>query len=102
MAGETVFPFGAKIGQVIEVTSTTHNTDIDEFVVLANATSNAITITLTTEKGAFHHIKKTDSSSNTVTLDPSSGNIDGGSTKVLVSPYDSFTVACDGTNWWVL
>ena len=87
---------------VTDVSSSTYTADDDDQVILADATSNNIVVTLTTGAGRVFHVKKVDSSSNTVTLSPSSGNIDGGSTKVLASQYNSFTVACDGTNWWVL
>lgn len=41
-------------------------------------------------------IKKTDSSENTVTIN---GNIDGGSSSVLVRENNVITVASDGTDW---
>ena len=41
-------------------------------------------------------IKKTDSTENTVTIN---GNIDGGSSSVLVRENNVITVAADGTDW---
>ena len=45
-------------------------------------------------------VKKTDSSTNAVTLDGNaSETIDGATTLALTAQYDSATVVCDGTNW---
>ena len=70
-------------------------------VVLANATSGNINVTLPSPSviGITIEVKKTDASVNTVTLTPSSGTIDGQSSIVLTDQYMGFTVVADGTNW---
>lgn len=75
-------------------------------VILGDATSGAITITLPTAvgfSGKVFNIKKTDSSVNSVTIaTTSSQTIDGALTAPLISQYQSFTLVSNGTNWSVL
>jgi hypothetical protein len=69
-------------------------------VVLANATSGSVTITVpaaTGNKGKIFNIKKIDSSANTVIIAAASGNIDGSSTRTLALQYDSYMLASDGS-----
>lgn len=48
-------------------------------------------------------IKKIDNSINTITVDPSgTEQIEGGLTAVLTTQYESISIVCDGTAWWVL
>lgn len=48
-------------------------------------------------------VKKIDSSANTVVLTtPGAEKIDGADTRILTDQYDSVSVVCDGSNWWVL
>lgn len=75
-------------------------------VVLCDATSGAITVTLPTavgNDGRHYHIKKIDSSGNAVTIDgDGSETIDDGATAVIGVQYECVTVVSDGTEWWVL
>ena len=75
-------------------------------VLLADASGGAITLTLPNASGASGvqlDIKKTDSSQNAVTIDGfSSQTIDDETTHALTTQYDSLTVFCDGTEWWIL
>jgi hypothetical protein len=73
--------------------------------VLANATSGAFNVTLpdATLTTNFYTVKKTDSSTNAVTVNTtSSQTIDGGSTAVLTVQYASITVVSNSTNWYVI
>jgi len=75
-------------------------------VILANATSAAITVNLlaaaTAGDGFMVIVKKTDSSSNTVTIDGnSSETIDGATTYVISTQNDSVMLVCNGTSWAV-
>jgi len=81
--------------------------EIDE-MINADATSGAIVVNALTPEakydGVTFTIKKIDSSANTVTIKSSSGNIDGtlGTTGIVISvQYDSITIVCDGTNYWI-
>lgn len=77
----------------------THN-----FVAVSASAANR-TITLPTAAGITgreYTVKKTDATSNTVTIDgAASETIDGDLTLVLVSQYQSVTLVSDGTNWLV-
>lgn len=85
-------------------TSTSATTD--DYLILANATSASITVTLPVaadSDGTVIVVKKTDSSSNTVVVDGNgSETIDGATTQTLTSQYDSISVACDGAVWWIV
>jgi hypothetical protein len=77
-------------------------------VVLANATSSTLTVTL--PHAAMHNgrqitVKKTDSSANKVIVKAVSGTIDGTAAstgKQIFLQYESLTVVSDGSNWHVL
>lgn len=74
-------------------------------VVLCNCTSNAITVSLPTAVGneAIYNIKKTDSTANAVTIDPSGAQtIDGAATAVISVQFASLTLVSDGSNWHVI
>jgi hypothetical protein len=74
-------------------------------IVLANATSANLTITLpTAASNIFNYaVKKTDSSTHTVTLaTTSSQTIDGGTTAVIKVQYACITVVSDGSNWSIV
>lgn len=75
-------------------------------VILCDATSAAITITLYAASGNSGRsitVKKTDSSTNSVTIDGNaSETIDGDLTKVISSQYSSYTMVCNGTSWFLV
>jgi hypothetical protein len=87
------------------IDNTTTGNSVGE-TVLANASSAAMTIYLptTASNGNFYTIKKTDSSTNWVTVSAASGQyIDGGSTAVIEIQYASITVVSDGSsNWYII
>lgn len=72
-------------------------------VIECDATGGAITITLpaaATIKGKILEIKKTDTSTNAVTVDGnSSETIDGATTLALPASNDAVVIQSDGTNW---
>lgn len=80
-------------------------TDSDD-VILCSASGGAFTITLPTAvgiSGRVYHIKKTDSSTNAVTIAGNgSETIDGATTQTLTIQYESMSVVSDGSNWSVL
>ena len=74
-------------------------------VILANATSGAVTITLPTAasiSGRQYTVKKIDAVNNVTLATTSSQTIDGSTTQVITSQYDSITVVSDGTNWHII
>jgi hypothetical protein len=74
-------------------------------IVLADATSGAITLNLpaaSSNNGRQVTVKKTDASVNAVTVDGSGGEtIDGSTTYALPAQNDYVTILCDGTGWQV-
>jgi hypothetical protein len=94
----------------ITVNPVTHNittitadyTISDQGVILGDATGGNITVTMLAAqliKGVQYMIKKIDSSVNTVTIDGNgSETIDGATTLVLSTQYDSAIIISDGTN----
>ena len=89
--------------RVSTVSSNTVLTVIND-IVLASASGGSITVTLATPtSGKIFTIKKTDSTSNLVTILPSaSETIDGTSAKALTGQYDAIQLVSDGTNWFII
>jgi hypothetical protein len=50
----------------------------------------------------MHYIKNVTSSTNTITVVPASGTIDGAASKTITTAYGSMRVWCDGSNWFTL
>jgi hypothetical protein len=77
-----------------------------DYVVLANP-GGAQTINLPAAAagltGRMITIKRANNSVNIVTVGTLGGNIDGAASRALAGgTYDSITVTCDGTNWWII
>jgi len=73
--------------------------------IFADATSGAFTISLPAPiDEMILNIKKIDSSANAVTLDAGSNTIDGSSTAVMATQYESLTLYWDktSTEWWIV
>jgi hypothetical protein len=72
-------------------------------VILADASGGAFTLTLPTASGntgKVFHLKKTDSSTNAVTVDGNgTETIDGATTFLLTGQYSEISIVSDGTNW---
>ena len=77
-----------------------------ETVILCDASTGKITITLppvSTSTGILIHIKKIDSSSNTVVIDGyESETIDNGATAILTTQYEAIGLACNKNGWWIV
>ncbi|MCR4287543.1 MAG: hypothetical protein NUW09_05990 [Deltaproteobacteria bacterium] len=75
-------------------------------VILCDATSAAVTVTLPTAVGntdKVFFIKKTDASGNSVTVDGNGAEtIDGAATVVLSERYDFLVVASDNVGWQII
>jgi len=75
--------------------------------VLANTSSNAITITLPSPAniaGRIYTIKKIGNGGidKELTIAPSSGTIDGGVSYVIYNDWTYVTLQTDGTNWYII
>ncbi len=75
-------------------------------IILADSTAGAIVLTLppAATEGVLYHIKKVDSSPNTVAIATSgSDKIDGDSSVGATTQYESVTMISDGTtNWYII
>ena len=82
----------------------------DDEVILADDTSNSVTISLPALKAGtniglnvFYTVKRITAGGNTVTVDtPGSETIDGSATVTIATQYDSIQVVCDATNWHII
>lgn len=99
-------PAGSVPGYSITIVATNIviDTTYDNGVILVNAAGANRVVTLpsavTAGAGFILTVKKTDSSSNTVTLTPVlAQTIDGASTYVLSVQYQTIQIMSDGTNW---
>lgn len=113
--GNNVFGTDAGAGSTYTVQVDTRSNNTGSSVTLTAAsntvqtcdcTSNAITVNLPAAAGAtdkVFRIKKTDSSSNAVTLDGnSSETIDGATTFTIPIQYMSVDIICNGSLWYIL
>jgi hypothetical protein len=90
--------------QTVATKSASYPVTTNDEVILANAGSTPITITLPTavSNTNLYVIKKIDSSGNNVTVaTTSSQTIDGGTTAVIKVQYASISVVSDGSNWYI-
>lgn len=74
-------------------------------VVLANATSNSVGITLPSavSNSNMYTVKKIDSTTNNVVVTTtSSQTIDGGPSAIIKRQYAAITLVSDGANWSVI
>ena len=82
-----------------------YTTTADDYTILCDASGGSFTLTLialASHLEGIYHIKKTDSSANTVTLDGNGGEtIDGALTAVLTTQYESITIQA-GSEWGIL
>lgn len=86
--------------------TTTYTATTSDEVVLADTSGGAWTLTLYTASGNTGkqiRIKKTDSSTNALTIDGNATEtIDGSTTIKLFVQYDAVTLVSDGTNWSIV
>ena len=79
---------------------------LTDCVIIGNATSGNIAITLPTAigcNGQFYSFKKTDASANTVTITGVGGQtIEGAANKVLGTQYQTTSIVSDNANWWII
>ncbi len=94
------------MGVAVVSKTANYTATVNDYVILVDASGGAVTITLpaaSTVSGRLYNIKKTDSSANAVILDGNAAEtVDGSATISTTTQYQSFTVVCDGTQWWVI
>jgi hypothetical protein len=81
-----------------------YTTTVDDQVVLGDATSGVVTITLpaAATTGKVITLKKTDAVNNVVLSRAGSATIDGATTKTITTQYGFLTVISNGTNWSII
>lgn len=86
--------------------SATYTAKIDDCLILADATSGAVTVTLPSainSAGAVLRVKRLNSGANSVTISGALGQtIDGAASKSLAAQYDKLVLVSNGANWFVL
>jgi len=98
--------FLQSLGKIITNSSSSYTAGTnDEIAILADASSNAITINLpavATNVNRAFLIKKIDSSANVVTIDGSvSEVIDGETTQLLTAQWTAITIISNGSAWYI-
>lgn len=77
----------------------------DGGVTLADTTSNNVTVTLPAASDALMYqfiIKRISAGANTLTVNATSGNIDGSANASIPLQYTSLSFRSDGTNYWIV
>lgn len=97
-----LFLGGERLRNVAKTTNYTAFTS--DLVILVNATGGAVTIQLPLSSvvGETWVVKKTDASANAVTVQGTSGTIDGAATFVLAAQNNAVMVMSDGINGFAL
>lgn len=72
-------------------------------IILATGGAGGITLTLPAPvSGKIFNIKKVDAGVGAITINTTSGTIDGAASKTIASQYDSLTITSDGTNFFLI
>ncbi|MFT3826182.1 MAG: hypothetical protein QM731_19825 [Chitinophagaceae bacterium] len=95
------------IAMAIKTVPSSYTVTAADNTILANTSSAAITITLpspTNIAGRIYTIKKigTGGIDNQLTISPSSGTIDGGTTYIIYNDWTYVTLQTDGSNWYII
>lgn len=97
---------GAMANLTVTSKSATYTVTTSDQVNLGDASGGAFTYTLPTavgNEGLILSFKKTDSSTNAITIDGNgSETIDGVATSLLNNQYDTLKIISDGANWHII
>lgn len=96
--------FGSVGSYVVSSLSVSGSADENAQVVLANASSGNVTVTLPTavgNGGKYFFVKKVDSTGNKVIVS-GAPSIDGDATLELLLQYECVQLVSDGSNWYVV
>lgn len=89
----------------VDISSGPYDADNLE-VVFVDATSGPISVRLgaaVSRSGHIVTVKKIDASVNAVTIDPNlSETIDGSTVATISTQYESITIVCNGTEWFII
>ena len=95
------------VAMAIKAVTANYTVTAADNTILANTTSAAFAITLPSPSGIagrIYTIKKigTGGIDKELTITPSSGTIDGGSSYVIYNDWTFVTLQTDGTNWYII
>ncbi len=98
---------GGSLGMAIVTKTANYSASVNDYTILCNNTSGAITISLPTAvgiTGRIYVIKKISAAGNNVIVAGFSGveTIDGNITNTLTAQYSDITIQSDGTSWYIL
>jgi hypothetical protein len=93
---------GAVIDQLVDIKAiSSDSTATTGDVVLANTAGGDVTVDLQEASNAKITVKKTTADGNDVIV-TANGTMDGAAQIILDTQYQSVTLVCDGTNWYVI
>lgn len=106
-AANSTMQIEGSLATAIITTTSNYSASATDNTILANTTGSALTITLpstATIKGRIYTIKKIGSGGidNQLTINPSGGTIDGGSSYIIYNDWTYVTLQTDGSNWYVI
>jgi hypothetical protein len=98
---------GGSVGTAIATKTASYSASTNDYTILCNNTTAAITISLPTAVGCagrIYVIKKISPAGNNVTVAGYLGSetIDGSTTYILTAQYANVMIQSDGTSWWIL
>jgi hypothetical protein len=95
------------VAMAIKTVTGSYTATAADNTILANTTTSALTVTLPATSsiaGRIYTIKKIGSGGidRELTISPSSGTIDGGTSYVIYNDWTYVTLQTDGTNWYII
>jgi hypothetical protein len=99
----TISAVGADLISVYGTTVSYTASPFDEYIGVSSATNVTITLPLGVDGRVYTIKDEFGNNSGTITIQPSPGElIDGKSTYVIRSPYQSVNVVSRAGNWWII
>ena len=107
LGGNNINSVGSIKKNIVTVTSASYSAISSNSFILADddTAGGVVTITLPTangNSGLEYKVKKIGSTANVVIDGNESETIDGATTTTLTVQYESITIVCDGSNWWII
>ena len=104
--GSIVFNGGC-VEQVSSLKTGNYTATVGDYIIGIGTLTGSITITLpsspvTGQTYIIKDVNGTCSLTNTITITPASGNIDGNTTSVIATPYDSISIVYSGAQWSII
>ena len=106
-AANSTVQVAGSLSMAIKIVTASYTATGADNTILANTSSAAIVITLpdpSTFAGRIYTIKKigTGGIDNSLTITPTTGTIDGGSSYIIYNDWTYVSMQTDGSNWYVI